>query len=150
MVAGDRRLNDHGPLTIDHRPLCVPPYEEYLCVPMEPASSFPDIRSQLSHNNLFTAFKLQLTKEFAQSNWPSDFVDALTADYEMILSTIAAVLRRHESKDLMPLLYRVDISESQLRRYLDANPDTDRFSVIAELIIKRVLQKVVVRSLYKN
>lgn len=135
---------------MDHRPLCVPPYEEYLCVPMEPASSFPDIRSQLSHKDLFTAFRQQLAKEFAQCNWPADFAEVLEPDYEMILSVIAALLRRHESKDLMPLLYRVDISESQLRRYLDANPDTDRFSVIAELIIKRVLQKVVVRSLYKN
>lgn len=109
----------------------------------------PDIRSQLSHKDLFAAFRQQLAKEFSQCNWPAEFAEALEPDYEAIHSAITDVLQRHESKDLMPLLYRVDISEGQLRKYLHASPDRDRFSVLAELIIKRVLQKVVVRKLYK-
>jgi hypothetical protein len=50
----------------------------------------------------------------------------------------------------MNLLYRIDISEAQLKRYLNKNKDESHFNVIAELIIKRVLQKVVIRQMYKN
>jgi hypothetical protein len=48
------------------------------------------------------------------------------------------------------LLYRIDISEAQLKRYLNENKNESYFNVIAELIIKRVLQKVVIRQHYKN
>jgi hypothetical protein len=50
----------------------------------------------------------------------------------------------------MHLLYRVDISEAQLKRYLSEAKNESYFNVIAELIIKRVLQKVVVKQYYKN
>jgi hypothetical protein len=49
----------------------------------------------------------------------------------------------------MQLLYRIDISEAQLKRYL-SELNEPYFSVIAELIIKRVLQKVVIRQYYKS
>jgi hypothetical protein len=50
----------------------------------------------------------------------------------------------------MNLLYRVDISEAQLKRYLTESPAEDTLVTIAELIIKRVLQKVVIRKYYKG
>ena len=50
----------------------------------------------------------------------------------------------------MQLLYRIDISEAQLKRYLLENKSDNYFNVIAELIIKRVLQKVVIKQFYKN
>jgi len=50
----------------------------------------------------------------------------------------------------MRLLNRIDISEAQLKKYLNENRNEDRFNVIAELIIKRVLQKVVIRQHYKS
>jgi len=50
----------------------------------------------------------------------------------------------------MQLLYRIDISETQLKRYLTENINEPYFKVIAELIIKRVLQKVVTKQYYKN
>jgi hypothetical protein len=115
--------------------------------------NLPDIQNQLSSQGLFDAFKKQLAKDFEQSNFPSGFVSALEPDYNSIHKKIAQELQRHEKKSdftIMNLLYRIDISEAQLKRYLNKNKDKSHFNVIAELIIKRVLQKVVIRQMYKN
>ena len=112
-----------------------------------------NLKNQLSRKDLFDAFKKQLTKDFVQSNFPADFIEALEPDYANILEKIACELQRHEKRtdfNLMSLLYRIDISEAQLKEYLNENRNEAYFNVIAELIIKRVLQKVVIRQFYKN
>lgn len=114
-------------------------------------SELPDIRTQLTSRDLFDAFKIQLAKDFEQSNLPADFVAALEPDYAAILECIAGELQRHEKRTdfhLMQLLYRIDISETQLARYLQENKNESYFRVIAALIIKRVLQKIVIKRLY--
>jgi hypothetical protein len=111
------------------------------------------IEHQLSTNDLFDAFKRQLIKDFEQSNFPVDFVEALEPVYSRIHEKIAFELQRNENRTdftLMQLLYRIDISEAQLKRYLNENRHETYFNVLAELIIKRVLQKVVIKQFYKN
>jgi hypothetical protein len=113
----------------------------------------PDIRNQLSSKGLFDAFKMQLIKDFDQSNFPSDFVGTLEPDYASIHKKIVDQLERTQGKSdfsLSRLLNRIDISDAQFNRYLTEYKNESRFSVIAELIIKRVLQKVVIRQHYKN
>lgn len=115
--------------------------------------SHPDIRTQLSIQGLFEAFKSQLAKDVEQSNCPADFVALLKPDYNSILEKISNELQRNEKRsdfNVMQLLYRVDISEAQLKRYLNEVKNESHYNVIAELIIKRVLQKVVTRQLYKS
>lgn len=115
--------------------------------------NLPDIKNQLTSKNLFDAFKKQLIRDFEQSNFPADFVEALEPDYSSIHEKIASELQRNEKKtdfNLMHLLYRIDISETQLKKYLVENKGDNYFNVIAELIIKRVLQKVVIKQFYKN
>jgi len=113
----------------------------------------PEIRNQLSHQLLFDAFKLQLEKDFIQSNFPADFTKTLEPDYDDILAKITLELKQSENKadaNLMQLLYRVDISEAQLRRYLEGNKTENYYHVVAGLIIKRILQKVVIKHYYKK
>jgi hypothetical protein len=115
--------------------------------------TLPDLKNQLISSDLFDAFKRQLVKDFEASNFPADFVEALEPDYIIILEKIALELKRHEKKsdfNLMQLLYRIDISEAQLKRHLAKHKDENHFNVIADLIIKRVLQKVVIKQFYKN
>jgi hypothetical protein len=115
--------------------------------------NLPDIKNQFSSNELFEAFKMQLVRDFGQSNFPSDFVAALEPDYQLIHEKIARELQRNERRsdfNVMHLLYRVDISEAQLEKYLRESNEVNHFNVIAELIIKRVLQKVVIKRYYKR
>jgi len=111
------------------------------------------VNAQLTRKDLFDAFKAQLAKDFVQSNFSADFVEALEPDYVRIHVEIVKELQRSEKKadaDLMRLLYRVDISETQLKRYLDEQPNQNHLITIAELIIKRILQKVVIRRYYSE
>jgi len=113
----------------------------------------PTIKNQLSSNELFEAFKMQLVRDFQQSNFPVDFVKDLEPDYTTIHARIVSELQYSEQRadfNIMHLLYRIDISEAQLKRYLSEAKNEQYFNVIAELIIKRVLQKVVVKQYYKN
>lgn len=115
--------------------------------------NLPDIKNQLSSKDLFDAFKTQLAKDFEQSNFPFDFVGTLEPNYNSIHEKIAFELQRNEKRTgftLMSLLYRIDISEAQLKKYLVEHKSENHFNVIAELIIKRVLQKVVTKQYYKN
>jgi hypothetical protein len=112
----------------------------------------PDIKNQLSRQELFDAFKIQLQKDFNQSNFHAEFIERLEPNYNHILETISEELQRKNvsNTSLMSLLYRIDISEAQLKRYLQENKDENYFTVVAELIIKRVLQKVVIKRYYKS
>ena len=113
----------------------------------------PTIISQLSSKYLFDAFKTQLIRDFEKSNFSTDFVAALEPNYNVIHEKIADQLQRSEKKTgftVMQLLYRIDISEAQLKKHLNEKGSENPFNVIAELIIKRVLQKVVTKQYYKN
>jgi len=115
--------------------------------------NLPNINNQLTSKDLFSAFKMQLAKDFEQSEFPADFIDTLEPDYASIHKKIMSELLRNEAKansNLMRLLNRVDISEVQLKKYLSENKNENRFGVIAELIIKRTLQKVVIKQHYTN
>src|SRR5258706_9499531 len=115
--------------------------------------NLPNIKNQLSSKDLFDAFKMQLVKDFEQSKFSADFVEALEPNYNSIHEKIAFELHRNERKpdfNLMPLLNRIDISEAQLKKYLNAYKNENHLNVIAELIIKRVLQKVVIKQHYKS
>lgn len=108
------------------------------------------INSQLISEDLFKSFKEQLAKDFEQSDFENHFITTLLPRYNIIHKKIILELERADRKQLMQLLNRIDISESQLKKYLLLQADESRLSVISELIIKRVLQKVVIRKFYKS
>ena len=113
----------------------------------------PKIRDQISRKDLFDAFKQQLAKDFEQCNCSSQFVQALQPDFDSIRGVIQTELKRNETRsdfDLMQLLYRIDIDESRLKKYLAENNPESYYHIIAEQIIKRILQKVVIRKFYKG
>jgi serine phosphatase RsbU (regulator of sigma subunit) len=111
------------------------------------------INEHLSSKDLFEAFKIQLAKDFEQSNFDPDFIKELEPDFSNIHKKIIDELHRSEKKadsHLMQLLNRIDISEAQLQRYLREQKNQSRLSTIGELIIKRVLQKVVIKHHYRQ
>jgi uncharacterized membrane-anchored protein YhcB (DUF1043 family) len=110
------------------------------------------IKNQLSTKDLFEAFRKQLQKDFDQCNYSADFVKTLEPDYGSIHEKIMFELQNKKKSDfnLRQLLYRIDISESQLVKHLNEYKNENYFGVLADLIIKRVLQKVVIKQYYKS
>ena len=111
------------------------------------------IQQQLTSEDLFEAFRQQLIKDFERSGLPTKFTEKLTHHYQELVAQIANELRecdQRSSTHISRLLYNVDISEAQLKKYLQEANDADHWVVMAQLIVKRLLQKVVIRQHYKN
>lgn len=111
------------------------------------------LQQQLTSAELFEAFRLQLTKDFERSSLPTHFTQHLSSDFHSLVAQIAQELRQCDQRSgahIARLLYNVDISEAQLNRYLRESQEEDRWVVMAQLVVKRLLQKVVIRHFYKN
>ena len=73
--------------------------------------------------------------------------------YEAIFQQVQSILRRliHLNyNQYLNLLYRIDISEEQIKKAMDTQPESDLSEVSAELVIKREFQKIVIRNYYSS
>lgn len=104
-----------------------------------------ELKTDLINTRLFNLFLEQLKKDFEMSGINIGFIDLLSNDYKQIVMTIKNQLKL-SSIDV--LLYRVDISESQLKNYCKVN-ELEFLDGASELIVKRILQKVIFRLKYK-
>ena len=75
--------------------------------------------------------------------------DAYTQFVQQILPRIKQLIKSDYQK-FYSLLYRVDISETQIKKESAANIDMPFEEIITRLIIKRCLQKVVLRKLFSK
>ncbi len=115
-------------------------------------SELPDNFSALAKPDLFEAFKAQVKKDFENCALNSEFVLKMDPDYGMLLQLIAVeveVIIKLSSTKLSELLYRIDISERQIKKLSNLKADSDFTDIVSELIIKRELQKVVFKQMYK-
>jgi hypothetical protein len=111
------------------------------------------INNHLLKHDLFELFKTQLKKDFESSGLGGDFVDHLSSEFRELVRQIVTELNpviNSGSSLLSSLLYRIDISELQLKKYQLNNNKLAFDEVLAELIIKRVLQKIILRIRFSN
>ncbi|MFN7913607.1 MAG: hypothetical protein ACK5QC_17435 [Bacteroidota bacterium] len=97
------------------------------------------------NDRLFNLFIEQLSKDFEMSGINIGFIDTLSSDYKQIVATIKSQLKQ---SSIEALLYRVDIGEAQLKNYCKIN-QLEFLDGASELIVKRILQKVIFRLKYK-
>jgi hypothetical protein len=113
-------------------------------------SEFPSI------NNIHVLFQLfiaQLIKDFSSANFDSDFITHLKPDVQEIQFAIIDQLEKVEKiskTKLRNLLYRIDISEKQILKLSKVKIENSFNEILSELIIKRILQKVVFKEFYKS
>ena len=73
--------------------------------------------------------------------------------YEELFNQIQPHIEQLIQKDyqrFMNILYRIDVNEQQLKQKLHENSSESTGEIISDLIIKRELQKVVIRNYYKQ
>lgn len=119
---------------------------------MKPIPKLNELTSYYNRIDLLEKVVAQLKKEF---NWFSfDIVfdgKEITPYQELfqqVLPIIDELLNTNYTK-LLSVLYRIDIEEDFLNKKLKENTHADTDEVITDLILKRVLQKVVIREMYK-
>jgi hypothetical protein len=111
------------------------------------------IKDSLNSKDLFGSFKQQLKKDLQECGCEHEFVEGLLPEMDMIKQALGTVLKAHDKKpgfNIRQLLYRVDINEKQLGKQLAEQKEEEYLSVVAELMIKRILQKVVLRKYFSN
>jgi hypothetical protein len=99
---------------------------------------------ELSAAQICKDFDLDLSKIKFSGN-PNFAFDEL---YYQVHPHIEDLLLR-DKKGLYRALYRVDISDGKIASTLAAKKDKPASELITELVLKRTLQKVITRELYK-
>jgi len=69
--------------------------------------------------------------------------------FEQIEPHIKKLIDSNQSK-FMGILYRIDVSDEQVKKAVNENSSEPFSEIITDLIIKRELQKVVIRQHYKS
>lgn len=102
--------------------------------------------------NLVKQLLQQLEKDFVHSDIFRDCdPDVLKGDdiYDIVHAKVKELMSRNYG-ELANTFYRVDISEKQLKDALSEDSTKQESEVISLLILKRELQKVVYRNIYKQ
>jgi lambda repressor-like predicted transcriptional regulator len=73
----------------------------------------------------------------------SEMINRLHQKVQQIIATNSGI------EKIQSWLYRVDVSESSIRNNISRNAKSYS-EIVSEFIVKRTLQKVVLRYLYKN
>jgi hypothetical protein len=90
----------------------------------------------------FNCFSFEIT--FSNSE-ESPYIEL----YNQILPFIDELLNDDYPK-LLAMLYRIDIDDDFLNRKLKESEHSDTHEVITDLILKRELQKVIIREMYSS
>lgn len=103
--------------------------------------------------DLIKATAEQIIKDFdmfgLEIKFSGNAYNAYEELFEQIEPHIDKLLGSNRQK-FMGILYRIDLSDEQIKKAV-ANNSTESFSaIISDLIIKRELQKVVIRNQYKK
>lgn len=90
----------------------------------------------------------QIKKDHQNAGIPIKILVSRSYSFQELSDILVQKFRDVSSTQLSQLLYRVDISESQLASQMNS-PGLD-LKVIADMIIKRELQKVILRLKYSS
>lgn len=97
---------------------------------------------------------LQLEKEFAHEQWTFDKpIYPKTAFHEIVKELqpkLDALIQESGASYARQLLYKIDISEQQVAKANFLAVDSEFSEVLSKLILKRCLQKVLIRDYYKT
>ena len=116
--------------------------------------NFPKI-SELSpyynRTDLLEKVVEQIKKDFNWFNFKITFKNEKESPYQELYNQILPLIDELLNDDypkLMAMLYRIDIDEEFLNRKLKESEQADTDEVITDLILKRELQKVIIRDMY--
>lgn len=102
---------------------------------------------------LLDKFYEQLQREFDLCEVQLYFSYEKNSQIDVLQFSLAQsleILASKENYKYNQLLYRIDISETQLNKAFKDNQHENPFFIISELMIKRVLQKVILKLTYSK
>ncbi|MGB0881331.1 MAG: hypothetical protein ACPGSO_00145 [Vicingaceae bacterium] len=112
-----------------------------------------ELSAYYSRTDLLEKVVEQLKKDFNWFSFQITFKGDQESPYQELYAQILPLIDELLNDDypkLMAMLYRIDLDEEFLNRKLKENSHADTDEVITDLILKRELQKVIIRDLYSS
>jgi hypothetical protein len=112
-----------------------------------------NISKYINRLDLIKITASQITKDFGMFGLEIKFSGSAYSAYEELFDQIEphieTLIAQNRSK-FMGVLYRIDVSEDQVKKAIENNTTEPFSAIITDLIIKRELQKVVIRQHYSQ
>jgi hypothetical protein len=107
----------------------------------------------LQKPDLFEKFKVQLSRDFELCGF-ADVAPKLVSNnlehvFQEVLKSVM-IIEKKDSASLQNLLYRIDVTELQIKKEAANHSDKNFQQILAELIVKRILQKVILKQQYSK
>ncbi|HRH12486.1 MAG TPA: hypothetical protein PLU73_13290 [Bacteroidia bacterium] len=103
-----------------------------------------------SQEMILAKFKEQLVKDFSMCRIDLEFPESDELKASDYLNSIKNGLKHLDNSTFMELLYRIDLPEARLSKEIRENIEQERDEIVAILIFKRILQKVVLKLSYST
>jgi hypothetical protein len=113
----------------------------------------PDVLHSLQRVDLFEKFKTQLHRDFELCGF-ADVAPKLSSNnlehvFQEVLKSVM-IIEKKDSSSIQNLLYRIDVTELQIKKESSDHPEKNFQQILGELIVKRILQKVILKDLYSK
>lgn len=114
--------------------------------------NFSDLTPYFNKLEMIQATADQIIKDFEmfglEIKFSGNSYEAYEELFDQIEPHIQKLIDSNPSK-FTAILYRIDLSDSQLKKAVEENSSETFSAIVTDLIIKRELQKVVIRNHYK-
>lgn len=115
--------------------------------------NFTDLSKYINRLDLIKDTANQIIKDFdmfgLEIKFSGNAFNAYEELFEQIEPHIDQLITSNQQK-FMSILYRIDLSDEQIKKAVNENSSEPFSSIVSDLIIKRELQKVVIRNHYKT
>ncbi|MCC7331754.1 MAG: hypothetical protein IT232_04010 [Flavobacteriales bacterium] len=118
----------------------------------KPIPTFNELSVYYNNKIIIEKVVAQISKDFGWINLSISFSGDKETPYQELFFKILPIVDELLNDDygkLQSLLYRIDIDSEFINRKLKENPQADTSEIITDCIIKRELQKVIIKELYK-
>lgn len=116
-------------------------------------NSFTDLSNYINRLDMIRATAAQIIKDFEMFGMEVRFSGNPYNAYEELFDQIEPQIKKlmdSQPSKFMGFLYRIDLSDDLVKKALKANSSEPVSALFSDLIIKRELQKVVIREHYKK
>jgi len=115
--------------------------------------NFTDLSKYINQLDLIKDTANQIIKDFdmfgLEIKFSGNAFNAYEELFEQIEPHIDQLITSNQQK-FMSILYRIDLSDEQIKKAVNENSSEPFSAIVSDLIIKRELQKVVIRNHYKT
>ena len=115
--------------------------------------SFTDLSNYINRLDLIKDTANQIIKDFdmfgLEVKFSGNAYNAYEELFDQVQPHIDQLIHSNQQK-FMGILYRIDLSDVQIKKAVQENSSEPFSEIVTDLIIKRELQKVVIRNHYKK